>query len=133
MTFVDTNVILDLVTNDPVWGAWSWEQLRLASRSGRLLINDVVYAELAARYDDIENLDEMIEGTGLECAQIPRAALFSAGKAFHRYRQSGGTRTGVLPDFFIGAHAADLQVHLLTRDSARFRTYFPALELITPQ
>jgi predicted nucleic acid-binding protein len=133
MTFVDTNVILDLVTNDPVWGAWSWEQLRLASRSGRLLINDVVYAELAARYDDIANLDEMIEGTGLERAQIPRAALFSAGKAFHRYRQSGGTRTGVLPDFFIGAHAADLQVPLLTRDSARFRTYFPTLELITPQ
>lgn len=133
MTFVDTNVILDLVTNDPVWGAWSWEQLRLASRSGRLFINDVVYAELAARYDNIENLDEMVEGTGLEHAPIPRAALFNAGKAFHRYRQSGGTRTGVLPDFFIGAHAADLRVPLLTRDAARFRTYFPTLELITPQ
>ncbi len=133
MTFVDTNVILDLVTDDPAWGVWSSDQLRLASRSGPLLINDVVYAELAARYDSIENLDEMVKGTALELVQIPRAALFGAGKAFHRYRQSGGSRTGVLPDFFIGAHAEDLRIPLLTRDAARFRTYFPAVQLITPQ
>ena len=133
MTFVDTNVILDLVTDDPAWATWSSDQLRQAGRSGNLLINDVVYAELAARYESIEDLDEMVDGTGFQLTPIPRAALFRAGKAFHRYRKTGGTRTGVLPDFFIGAHALILHVPLLTRDAARFRTYFPNLKLIIPQ
>jgi len=133
MTFVDTNVILDLVTDDPVWAIWSRDQLRQASRSGELLINDVVYAELAARYERIEDLDEMVAGTGLDLVPIPRAALFRAGKAFHRYRLAGGPRTGVLPDFFIGAHAAVAGRPLLTRDNTRYRIYFPNLELISPQ
>lgn len=133
MHFVDTNVVLDLVTDDPVWATWSSNQLRQAGRSGELLINDVVYAELASRYERIEDLDEMVAGISLQLTPIPRAALFRAGKAFHRYRQTGGTRTGVLPDFFVGAHATILRVPLLTRDAARFRTYFPHLKLITPQ
>lgn len=132
MTLVDTNVLLDLVTDDPSWADWSVAQLEAASLVGPLLINDVVYAELAVRYDRIEALDGFLDQAGLEMAPIPRASLFLAGKVFTRYRKSGGSRTGVLPDFFIGAHAAVSQLPLLTRDVGRYRTYFPSLKLITP-
>ena len=133
MIFVDTNVILDIATFDPNWAIWSLDQLELASASGPLLINEIVYAELSAGYTLIEELDDLVEKLELEMLQIPRSALFLAGKAYLRYRQSGGTRTGVLPDFFIGAHAAVLQVPVLTRDVARYRAYFPTVRLITPQ
>lgn len=132
MTLVDTNVLLDLVTDDPSWADWSIAQLEAASLEGPLLINDVVYAELAVRYDRVEALDSFLDQAGLEMAPIPRASLFLAGKVFTRYRRSGGSRTGVLPDFFIGAHAAVNQLPLLTRDVGRYRTYFPSLELISP-
>lgn len=132
MTFVDTNVLLDLVTNDPNWADWSIAQLEAASLSGPLLINDVVYAELAVRYGRVENLEAFVEEAGLAMAPMPRAALFLAGKVFTQYRRSGGSRTGVLPDFFIGAHAAVNELPLLTRDVGRYRTYFPSLKLITP-
>lgn len=132
MTLVDTNVLLDLVTDDPTWADWSVAQLEAASLLGPLLINAVVYAELAVRYDRIEALDGFLGQAGLEMAPIPRASLFLAGKLFTRYRKSGGSRTGVLPDFFIGAHAAVNQLSLLTRDVGRYRTYFPSLKLITP-
>lgn len=132
MTFVDTNVLLDLATDDPVWAGWSVAQLEAASLRGPLSINDVIYAELAVRYELIEDLDTFLVEAGLTIEPIPRAALFLAGKVFAQYRKAGGTRTGVLPDFFIGAHAAvDRQV-LLTRDVGRYRTYFPSVELITP-
>ncbi|MEO9782215.1 MAG: type II toxin-antitoxin system VapC family toxin [Sedimentitalea sp.] len=132
MTLVDTNVLLDLVTDDPRFSDWSISQLEAASLTGPLLINDVVYAELSVRYETKELLDELIKGIGLKLEPIPTAALFLAGKVFQKYRQSGGTRTGVLPDFFIGAHAAVCEYPLITRDVGRYRTYFPRLVLITP-
>ena len=132
MTLVDTNVLLDLVTDDPVWAEWSLGQLEAASLRGPLSINAVVYAELAVRYDRIEDLDSFLEEAGIAIAAIPQAALFLAGKVLLQYRKAGGARTGVLPDFFIGAHAAVDQRPLLTRDVGRYRTYFPSLQLIAP-
>lgn len=132
MTLVDTNVLLDLVTNDPAWADWSVAQLEAASLDGPLLINDVIYAELAVRYERIEDLDAFVEEAGLELTALPRAASFLAGKVFTRYRRAGGSRIGVLPDFFIGAQAAVQKLPLLTRDIGRYRTYFPTVELITP-
>ncbi|RUX32010.1 PIN domain-containing protein [Mesorhizobium sp. M7A.F.Ca.US.011.01.1.1] len=132
MTFVDTNVLLDLVTDDPNWADWSVAQLEAASLNGPLLINGAVYAELAVRYISIEDLEAFLDVAGLEMAPMPRAALFLAGKVFTQYRRSGGSRTGVLPDFFIGAHAAVAKLPLLTRDVGRYRTYFPSLRLIAP-
>jgi len=129
---IDTNVLLDLVTNDRHWADWSIAALEAASLKGPLLINDVVYAELSVRYEQIEDLDAFVGRAGLEITAIPRAALFLAGKVFTRYRKSGGSRTGVLPDFFVGAHATVGEVPLLTRDVGRYRTYFPSLTLITP-
>ncbi len=133
MILVDTNVLLDLVTDDPVWASWSIERLEAAALEGPVLINDVVYAELAVRYAQIERLDEFVDAAGLTHAPMPKAALFLAGKAFTAYRKAGGSRTGVLPDFFIGAHAAIGGFPVLTRDSARYHSYFPKLVLITPE
>lgn len=132
MTLVDTNVLLDLVTDDPDWAEWSIRQLDAAAIQGALVIDDVVYAELSVRFTHIETLDAVLDEAGITMAAMPRAALFLAGKAFQRYRASGGVRTGVLPDFFIGAHAAAAGLTLLTRDPQRYRTYFPTVELITP-
>ncbi|MDJ1466108.1 type II toxin-antitoxin system VapC family toxin [Nitratireductor sp. GZWM139] len=132
MTLIDTNVLLDLVTDDPNWADWSIAQLEAASLNGPLLINDVVYAELSVRYDRVESLETFLDAAGLTIAPMPRAALFLAGKVFKQYRRSGGSRTGVLPDFFIGAHAAVSELPLLTRDVGRYRTYFPSLKVIAP-
>lgn len=133
MTLVDTNVLLDLVTDDPVWADWSIRQLDAAALKGPLVINDVVYAELSVRFERIETLDGVLDESGITPETIPRAALFLAGKVFHRYRAAGGLRNGVLPDFFIGAHAAVAGLSLLTRDVQRYRTYFPSLRLISPE
>ncbi|MDM9626974.1 type II toxin-antitoxin system VapC family toxin [Rhizobium sp. S152] len=132
MTLVDTNVLLDLVTNDPIWASWSVSQLETASVEGPLLINDVIYVELAVRYERIEELDAFIDSAELVWLPIPRAALFLAGKAFTEYRRAGGSRTGVLPDFMIGAQAAVQNLPILTRDVGRYRTYFPTITLISP-
>lgn len=132
MTLIDTNVLLDLVTDDPNFAEWSISQLEAASLRGPLLINDVIYSELSVRYETKEQLDEFIDGVGIKLEPISSAALFLAGKVFRQYRQSGGTRTGVLPDFFIGAHAAVADLPLLTRDVGRYRTYFPTINLLTP-
>jgi predicted nucleic acid-binding protein len=132
MTLVDSNVLLDLVTNDPVWATWSIAQLENASLSGPLLINDVIYAELAVRYERIEALEAFITEAELDFVPVSRSALFLAGKVFLQYRRAGGVRTGVLPDFFIGAQAAAHDVPLLTRDRDRYKTYFPKVRLITP-
>lgn len=131
-TVVDANVLLDVATDDRAWADWSTRQLEAAAIRGPLAINDIVYAELSVRYTRIEDADEFIKLAGLVHQTIPRAALFLAGKAFRKYRTGGGVRTGVLPDFFIGAHAAVLGAHLLTRDGRRYRTYFPNLQLIAP-
>lgn len=132
MTLVDTNVLLDIVTNDPNWGNWSAQQLDIATLNGPVFINDVIYAELSVRFASIEALDSVLVGAGITIAPIPRAALFLAGKVFTRYRAAGGTRTGVLPDFFIGSHAAVSGLTLLTRDGKRYPTYLPTLDLIRP-
>ena len=132
MTLVDTNILLDLVTNDPSWADWSERQLEAAAVRGPLLINDVVYAELSVGFLRVEEVDVTIAAAQVEVAPIPREALFLAGKAFQLYRAGGGTRYGVLPDFFIGAHAAVAKVPLLTRDARRYRSYFPTVQLIAP-
>jgi predicted nucleic acid-binding protein len=133
VTLIDTNVLLDLVTDDPVWAQWSIDQLEAASLRGPLLVNDVVYAELSVRYERIEDIEAVLSEAGIAVAPMPRAALFLAGKVFASYRKAGGTRTGVLPDFFIGAHAAVNELPLLTRDRGRYARYFPSLSLISPE
>ncbi len=130
---VDTNVLLDVVTADPVWADWSVAALDAAAAAGRVWINDVVYAELSVRFASIENLDGVLRDARIDLAPMPRAALFLAGKAFLNYRAAGGVRTGVLPDLFIGAHAAVAGWGLVTRDARRYRTYFPTVSLITPR
>jgi predicted nucleic acid-binding protein len=133
LTLVDTNVLLDLLTNDPVWVDWSDDALSSAALNGAVFINDVVYAELSARFDSVEPLDEFIRETNLEILSMPRPALFLASKVYQRYRRAGGTRTGVLSDFFLGAQAAVLNIPILTRDIGRYRTYFPDIVLIAPK
>jgi predicted nucleic acid-binding protein len=132
MTLIDTNILLDIATNDLKWAPWSLRQLDAAANRGPVLINPVVYAEFSVGFVRIEEVDKAIAVAGLKLAEIPRAALFLAAKVFVRYRAQGGTRTGVLPDFFIGAHAAVTQIPLLTRDARRYRTYFPSLVLDAP-
>ncbi|MGZ3321491.1 MAG: type II toxin-antitoxin system VapC family toxin [Xanthobacteraceae bacterium] len=133
MTLVDTNVLLDVFTEDPKWLGWSLARLEQAAFKGSLLINDVIYAETSTRYASIENFEAVLVSAGITVAPISRAALFLAGKAYARYRNAGGIRTGMLADFFIGAHAAVAQLPLLTRDARRYRSYFPTVELIAPE
>ena len=132
MTVVDTCVLLDVVTNDQVWADWSIGQLEAVALNGPLVINDAVYAELSVGYSEKERLDDFVASAQLRHEQLPTAALFLAGQAFLQYRKAKGAKTGVLPDFFIGAHAAVLQAPLLTRDVQRFKTYFPTVMLIAP-
>jgi predicted nucleic acid-binding protein len=133
VTFVDSNILLDLFTADPQWGAWSQARLEELAARGPLVINDIVYAEISTRFASSDDVDAAIQRAGLLLKPIPRQALFHAGKAFRRYRAAGGHRTGVLPGFFIGAHAEAARLRLLTRDARRYRTYFPAVELIAPE
>lgn len=133
MLLVDTNVLLDLVTDDPRWADWSQRQLEAAALRDRLAINAVIYAELSIGFARIEEVDAVLETMEIELAEIPTPALFLAGKAFREYRQHAGAKTGVLPDFFIGAHAAVVQAPLLTRDVGRYRGYFPTVTLIAPE
>jgi predicted nucleic acid-binding protein len=130
---VDTNVLLDLVTDDPVWAEWSQLQLRAAAATDMLAINEAVFAELSVRYAVIEQVESMLARVHATFLPTPIPALFLAGKAFQRYRAAGGIRTGVLPDFYLGAHAQITDSLLLTRDMSRYRTYFPLVELISPE
>ena len=132
MILVDTNVLLDLVTDDPDWAGWSQQQLDHAAARDDLTISDIVYAELSIGYERMEELDAMIQTAGLIITAIPRPALFLAGKAFQRYRSVGGRKTGVLADFFVAAHAVIADAALITRDAARYRSYFPGIALIAP-
>jgi hypothetical protein len=132
VTLVETNVLIDILSNDPNWRSWSQARLEERSDKGPMVINDVVYAEMAARFVTQEQLDAESSDLNVVLQRMPQAALFLAGRTFERYRRSGGTRTGILPDFFIGAHAEIAQWPLLTRDVGRYRTYFPDVELIAP-
>ena len=132
MTLVDSNVLIDVWTDDPQWYDWSLARLHEAGRSGPLLINDVIYAESSVGFLNSEDFDAALLEARVTVASIPQIALFHAGKAFTEYRRRGGVRTGVLPDFFIGAHAMVEHLPVLTRDERRFRHYFPTVELIAP-
>ncbi len=132
MLLVDTNVLIDVLENDPQWSDWSIDQLRAQAKIRRLIINPVVYAELSTAFSTIEALDRAIDGLGLTLFELPRPALFLAGKAFVRYRRQGGAKSNVLPDFFIGAHAAVLGCPILTRDARRYDAYFSSVTLIMP-
>ncbi|MDO8397651.1 MAG: type II toxin-antitoxin system VapC family toxin [Bradyrhizobium sp.] len=133
MTLVDSNILLDIFTKTPNWWEWALLQLEEAALHGPLLINDVIYAESSVRFQSINEFDAALAVAGITVASMPRKALFLAGKAFARYRVAGGTRTGVLPDFFIGAHAELEGLPLLTRDAQRYRHYFPSVMLIAPE
>lgn len=132
MLLIDTNVLIDVLEDDPVWAEWSIAQLRAQSQIHALAINPIVYAELSLAFKRIEELERIVENMQLEFLETPRPALFLAGKAFAKYKAAGGKRANVLPDFFIGAHAAVANVPLLTRDAARYRTYFPTVQVIAP-
>ncbi len=131
-TLVDTNVLLDVLTEDPVWLDWATEMLVAAAEAGPLWINPVIYAEVSVRFTRIEDLEDALPAEDYRRAQLPWEAAFLAGKAFLQYRRSGGPRSSPLPDFFIGAHAAVAEIHLLTRDAGRFQTLFPTVHLVTP-
>ncbi len=132
MTLVDTNVLLDLLDPRSAWGAWSLAELDEAGSRGPRFINAVVFAEISVAFGDVGDCEAFLGSFGLTDHPIPRRALFLAGQAFRDYRRRGGARTGVLPDFFIGAHALVEGWPLLTRDAGRYRTAFPGLTLITP-
>ena len=127
---VDSNVILDVATEDKAWFEWSSAALEDAADSSILVINPIIYAEVSVRYATIEALEEAL--AGLRRDQLPWEAGFLAGKAFLQYRRRGGVRAATLPEFYIGAHAAVAGMTLLTRDPRRYRTYFPSLEIIAP-
>ncbi len=129
---VDTNILVDVLEDDPDWADWSIQQMRAQAQIHELAINPVIYAELSLAFASVEALDEVISDLGLSFQELPRPALFLAGKAFARYRRQGGTKRNVLADFFIGAHAAVTGALLLTRDARRYRNYFPSVGLITP-
>lgn len=132
MLLVDTNVLVDVLENDPTWAEWSVRQLRSQAQVHDLAINPVIYAELGAAFESIDELDAAIHDLGIRVEEIPRAALFLAGKAYLKYRRAGGGKSGVLSDFFIGAHAAVSRWTILTRDASRYRGYFPTVKLLTP-
>ena len=132
MLIVDTNVLVDVLEDDPAWADWSLRQLRAQAQVHELMINPVIYAELSLAFDSVDALDRALDGMGLAVQDVPRPALFLAARAFAAYRRAGGTRANVLADFFIGAHAAVLGCGILTRDARRYRSHFPRVELVTP-
>lgn len=133
MILVDTNVLVDVLEDDPVWADWSISQLRAHSKIHRLAINQIIYSELSLTFSTVEALDQTLDDLGLVMIEIPRPALFLAGKAFVRYRRQGGKKSNVLGDFFIGAHAAVAGYPLLTRDTRCYASYFPSVMLIAPE
>jgi predicted nucleic acid-binding protein len=132
MILLDANVILDIWDPDPIWRAWSSEQLRKQSFLHEMAINPIVYAEISVSFATSAALDEKLEDLGAIVISILRKAAFLAGNAYLQYRRQGGTKGNVLPDFFIGAHAAVLGCPLLTRDTRRYAAYFPTVRLIAP-
>jgi predicted nucleic acid-binding protein len=133
MILVDTNVLLDVLENDPQWAEWSQRELESASLTDALAINAVIYSELSIAFERIEELESVLSEASLSVEPIPREALFLAGKAFLTYRRRQGMKHGVLPDFYIGAHAAVQGFTLLTRDVNRYRSYFPTVKVIAPE
>lgn len=132
ITLVDSCVILDVITHDPKWADWSANKIASSRDEATLVINPLIYAEISVGFDAVELLDEML-GDDYQRYPLPWTAGFLAGKAFKKYRMNGGQKRSPLPDFYIGAHAAVAGYQLLTRDAARYRTYFPRLDVIAPE
>jgi predicted nucleic acid-binding protein len=130
---VDTNVLVDVLENDPEWADWSVAQLRAQAQIHRLVINPIIYAELSLTFSTVEALDDLLAAMQIPVQETPRPALFLAGKAFVQYRRQGGTKSNVPADFFIGAHAAVAELPVLTRDVRRYASYFPTVRLIAPE
>ncbi|MHB8425697.1 MAG: type II toxin-antitoxin system VapC family toxin [Gammaproteobacteria bacterium] len=133
MLLVDTNVLVDVLEDDPEWADWSISRLRAQAQIHELAINPVIYAELSLTFASVETLDRAVRDLALEMLELPRPALFLAGKAFAQYRRAGGRKSNMLADFFIGAHAAVLGCGILTRDPGRYQSYFRTVPLITPE
>lgn len=131
-TLIDSCVLLDVITGDHQWADWSADQIAAAMDAGRVVINPLIYAEVSVGYETIEELNELLPASDYEREPLPYAAGFTAGQAFLRYRRGGGEKRSPMPDFYIGAHAAVARYRLLTRDVRRYRTYFPALDIIAP-
>ena len=129
---VDSNVLLDILTEDPTWGRWSEEALAHCADTGLLVINPIIYAEVSVRFERIEDLDAALPPAVFQRVPLPWEAAFLAGKSFLAYRKRGGRKRSPLPDFYIGAHAAVAGMTVLTRDVARFQTSFPTVQLIAP-
>jgi predicted nucleic acid-binding protein len=129
---VDSNVLLDVLTEDQIWFSWSSETLARVGRGSALVVDPMIYAEVSVRFESIEELEDALPASTFRRDPIPYDAAFLAGRAFLLYRRRGGTKTTLLPDFYIGAHAAVAGYQLLTRDAKRYRTYFPTVELIAP-
>jgi predicted nucleic acid-binding protein len=132
MVLIDTNILLDIVSEDRNWAERSYRALISAGAGDALVINEIVYAEMSVGYDSVEELGAFLTSLTIRLEHIPESGLFLAGRAYRRYRRSTGTKTGVLPDFFVGAHAAVTGAPLVTRDTRRIRTYFPTVRLIEP-
>lgn len=132
MILVDTNVLIDLVQDDPQWADWSEEQLMQAQKLGPLFINAVGYAELVPALDSMAALDDFLKRSKIVVKDLSRPAAYMAGEAFLQYRKRRGTKTGVLADFFMGAQAHTEGWRILTRDEGRYKTYFPKVKLICP-
>ena len=129
---VDSNIILDLFLDDPKWAEWSETTLENRARHSTLCINPIIYAEISIGFTRIETLEKAILKAGFQILEIPREALFLAGKAFLKYRKRDGIKMSPLPDFYIGAQAAVLNLDLITRDVSRYRSYFPSVNLFSP-
>lgn len=132
VTLVDTCVLLDVLTDDPTWADWSEGAIADARDAGALVINPIIYAEVSAGFDAIEELDAAVPADDFGRQPLPYDAGFLASRAFITYRRRGGARRSPLPDFYIGAHAAARGYRLLTRDVARYRDYFPKLHIVSP-
>ena len=130
---VDSNIILDVFLDDPNWAEWSESKLLKYSLITKLFINPIVYSEVSIGFSRIEELESALNRTGFQMLEIPKEALFLAGKAFLKYRKNRGTKRSPLPDFYIGAQAAIFEMDLITRDVSRLRTYFPTVKLISPK
>ena len=129
---VDSNVLLDVFTQDPVWESWSAGALERLGENSLLAINPIVFAEVSLHFGGIEELEEALPEVFFERLALPWEAAFLAGRCFLSYRRAGGVRSAPLPDFYIGAHAAIAGLQLLTRDASRYRSYFPTVTIIAP-
>lgn len=131
-TLVDSNVLLDVLTEDPTWFDWSSAAIESHAERSMLVIDPLIYAEVSIRFERIEELEEALPATMFRRDALPWEAAFLAGKCFLQYRRRGGAKQSPLPDFYIGAHAAVARMTLLTRDGGRYRTYFPTLDIVEP-